>query len=142
MSSASSGFPLLQVRSATPIAGLHPGLPDQHVIAVTGEVTLVWPYNSATKSLAFLLADPDVRLRRDKGQVRIQLLGASAKAVADIRLGAGDTVALALDGVEWVKDNSIVRIPGSRVDWQLQFSEKLILQVCYALSIHRLRCSI
>lgn len=128
MSSASSGFPLLQVRSATPIAGLHPGLPDQHVIAVTGEVTLVWPYNSATKSLAFLLADPDVRLRRDKGQVRIQLLGASAKAVADIRLGAGDTVALALDGVEWVKDNSIVRIPGSRVDWQLQFSEKLILQ--------------
>ncbi|KAH8908666.1 hypothetical protein BR93DRAFT_925747 [Coniochaeta sp. PMI_546] len=128
MSSTSSGFPLLEAKSPTPIAELHPDLPDQTSRAVTGEVTLVWPYNSATGSLAFLLADPDVRLRRNKGQVRVQLLGSSAKAVTDIRLGGGDTVALALDGVDWVKDNSVVRVPGSRVDWQLQFSEKLILQ--------------
>lgn len=131
MSSTSSGFPLLEAKSPTPIAELDPDLPDQTSRAVTGEVTLVWPYNSATGSLAFLLADPDVRLRRNKGQVRVQLLGSSAKAVTDIRLGGGDTVALALDGVDWVKDNSVVRIPGSRVDWQLQFSEKLILQVCH-----------
>lgn len=132
MSSTSSGFPLLELKNQTPIADLSPDLPDQNTRAVTGEVTLVWPYNTATKSLAFLLADPDARRRRQKGQVRVQLNGPSAKTVAHIRLGAGDTVAIALDGVDWVKDSSVVRVPGSRVDWQLQFSDKLILQVCYA----------
>lgn len=134
MSSSSSGFPLLEHKTPTAIADLSPDLSDQNLRAVTGEVTLVWPYNTATKSLAFLLADPDARRRRQKGQVRVQLSGPSAKAVAGIRLGAGDTVAIALDGIDWVKDSSIVRVPGSRVDWQLQFSDKLILQVCYAIS--------
>jgi len=131
MSSASSGFGLLERKTPTPIANLSPNLPDQNLRAVTGEVTLVWPYNTATTSLAFLLADPDVRRRRDKGQVRVQLQAASAKAVADIRLGGGDTVAIDLDGADWVKDNSVVRVPGSRVEWQLQYTDKLRLQVCY-----------
>lgn len=129
MSSSSSGFPLSEGKSTIAIAKLDPTLPDQSSHVVLGEVTLIWPYNSATKILAFLLAEPDVRLRRAMGQVRVQLQGATAKAVADLRLGGGDTVALSLEGVDWVKDNSVVRVPGSRVEWQLQFTEKLVLQV-------------
>lgn len=108
---------------------LDPNIQDQSTRAVTGEVTIVWPYNSITKTLAFLLAEPDVRLRRSKGQVRVQLRGSSAKAVSALKLGGGDTVALALEGVDWVKDSSSVRIPASRVEWQLVFTEKLVLQV-------------
>jgi hypothetical protein len=133
MSSTSSGFALLELKSQTPISNLRPDLSEQNLRVVTGEVTLVWPYNIATRSLAFLLADPDARRRREKGQVRVQLQGPSAKAVAGIRLGGGDTVAIALDGTDWVKDSSVVRVPGSRVDWQLQFTDKLILQVCFCV---------
>jgi hypothetical protein len=129
MSSSSSGFDLLAAKSTTPIASLSPDLTDQSFRAVVGQVTLVWPYNSTTKSSAFLLAEPDIRLRRHKGQVRVQLQGPCAKAVSDLKLGGGDTVALALEGVDWVKDNSSVRVPASRLEWQLQFSEKLVLQV-------------
>ncbi|KAK3952485.1 hypothetical protein QBC32DRAFT_405617 [Pseudoneurospora amorphoporcata] len=119
----------LESRTVTPIAQLDPELPDQNSRSVRGEVTITWPYNRVTHTLAFLLAEPDVRLRRTKGQVRVQLHGPSAKTVADCGLGACDEVLLGLDGVEWTKDESAGRIPGARVDWQLQFNKKLVLQV-------------
>lgn len=119
----------LESRTVTPIAQLDPELPDQNSRSVRGEVTITWPYNRVTHTLAFLLAEPDVRLRRTKGQVRVQLHGPSAKAIADCGLGACDEVLLGLDGVEWTKDESPGRIPGARVDWQLQFTQKLVLQV-------------
>ncbi|KAH7632981.1 hypothetical protein B0T09DRAFT_332593 [Sordaria sp. MPI-SDFR-AT-0083] len=119
----------LESRTVTPIAQLDPELPDQNSRSVRGEVTITWPYNRVTHTLAFLLAEPDVRLRRTKGQVRVQLHGPSAKTVADCGLGAFDEVLLSLDGVEWTKDESPGRIPGARVDWQLQFNQKLVLQV-------------
>ncbi len=96
--------------------------------AVRGEVTVVWPYNSVSRSLAFLLADSDVRLRRSKGQIRVQLHGPSAEAVAQSGLGGGDSVVLGLDGARWSKDESSVKLPGSRVEWQLVFYGKLVLQ--------------
>jgi hypothetical protein len=90
----------------------------------------VWPYNSITNRLAFLVAEPDFLLRRVNGHVRVELRGSSAKAVAALHLGGGDTVALSLEGVDWSKDDSSVRGSRARVEWQLQFTEKLRLEVC------------
>ena len=115
--------------SGIPIAQLNPDLPNQAARAVRGEVTITWPYNSVTKKLAFLIAEPDVRLRRAKGQIRIELQGPSAKTASESGLGAGDELLFSLDGAEWSKDASPGRIPGARVEWQLQFNQKLALQV-------------
>ncbi|CAK7235333.1 hypothetical protein SBRCBS47491_009257 [Sporothrix bragantina] len=114
-----------------PIAQLNPDLSassNDTPRAVRGEVTIVWPYNSVQRSLAFLLAEPDVRLRRSKGQIRVQLYGASASAVADSGLGGGDEVLLSLAGAGWAKDESSLKLPGSRVEWQLEFKGRLVLQ--------------
>jgi hypothetical protein len=120
---------LLASQPPTPIALLNPALDNQSSRVVHGEVTLTWPYNSIKNTVAFLLAEPDVRLRRVKGQVRVELHGAAAKAVAECGLGGGDDVTLSLNGAEWAKDDSPRRIPGARLDWQLQFTGKLVLQV-------------
>ncbi len=124
--------PFLSSASVTPIAHLRPDLPDQKSRVVRGEVTITWPYNAVNNSFAFLLAESDVRLRRARGQVRIQLLGSSAQAVGSCGLGGGDEVALSLEGVEWTEDvkaDSRVQMPGSRLEWQLKYSERLVLQV-------------
>lgn len=124
---------LLATRVATPLAQLSPDLPEQTTRKLHGEVTITWPYSAVTKTLAFLLAEPDFRLRRDKGSVRVQLTGPAAEAVGKWELGSGDEVTLALDGVEWAKDEEPVRPAGSRVDWQLKFAGKLVLKVGRAL---------
>lgn len=126
----SNGVSQLASRTATPIAQLNPDLPEQASRVVRGDVTITWPYNSVTSTFAFLLAESDVRLRRDRGQIRVELRGSGAKAAAECGFGAGDELLFSLDGAEWAKDVSPGRIPGARVDWQLQFSEKLVLQVC------------
>ena len=115
MSTNNAGFSLLEGKSLTPIASLNPDLPNQASCAVSGEVTIIWPFNSRTGLLAFRLTDRDAHRRR------VQFHGSSAKAVAALNLRAGDLVAISLDGVEWI---------GSPADWQLQFSEKVTLQVC------------
>lgn len=120
---------LLGSKAAIPIAQLTPDLPDQPTRKVHGEVTITWPYSAVTKSFAFLLAEPDFRLRRDKGSVRIYLSGPSAEAVGKWELGSGDEVTLALDGVEWAKDEEPVRPAGSRIEWQLKFAGRLVLRV-------------
>ncbi len=129
MASHDADVTTLSAETTTPIAQLNPGLSGQASRAVRGEITITWPYNSFANTLAFILAEPDVLIRRMKGQVRVQLRGSSAKAVADTGCGGGDELLISLDGVEWAKDESPGRIPGARTDWQLQFSEKLTLQV-------------
>ncbi|KAL2023844.1 hypothetical protein VTK56DRAFT_1111 [Thermocarpiscus australiensis] len=125
---------LLVSQPTTPIAQLNPDLPDQASRVVRGEVTVTWPYNSVTKTVAFLLAEPDVRLRRAKGQIRMELHGPSAKAVSECGIGAGDELLFSLDGVAWARDVSPGRIPGARLDWQLEFNERLVLQVKFGES--------
>lgn len=120
---------LLATKTATPIAQLGPELPDQETRKVHGEVTITWPFSSVSKSVAFLVAEPDFRLRRDKGQVRVQLNGPSAEVVGGLELGSGDEVTLDLDGVEWARDEEPARPPGSRSGWQLKFAGKLTLKV-------------
>jgi len=119
----------LESAEATPISHLSPELADQDSRVVRGEITITWPYNSVKRSLAFLLSESDIRLRRSRGQVRIQLNGPSAQSVASCNLGSGDEVILSLFGAEWAIDDSAQQLPGSRVEWQLKYAEKLVLRV-------------
>ena len=132
---------MLATQPTTPIAQLGPDLPDQTSRVVRGDITITWPYNSVTQTLAFLIAEPDVRLRRARGQIRIELCGPSAKAASECGLGAGDELLFSLDGAEWKKDESPGRIPGARVEWQLRFNQKLVLQVGTRSHDTVLRCS-
>lgn len=91
-------------------------------------VTLIWPYSSATKAVAFLLAEPDFRLRRTRGQVRVQFSGSSASKINASGIESGDEVILSLDGVEFVHGEA-VSTPGRGVEFELRFTERLLLEV-------------
>ena len=111
-----------------PIADLQPALETDRT-SITGIVTLIWPYSSSNRTLSLLLAEPDFRLRRERGQVRIHFTGSSATAVAKSRVGIGAQINLSLVGVRWAKDESTPRTPGRGVEWELQFGERLALEV-------------
>ncbi|KAM0591458.1 hypothetical protein ACHAP6_002238 [Verticillium nonalfalfae] len=83
----------LRAGLGTAIAELNPELQDAPKRVIRGEITVFWPYSPLRDVIAFILAEPDFRLRRDRGTVRIEFTGASAKAVADLGLGGGDEVA-------------------------------------------------
>lgn len=119
----------LEAAEAIAIAQLSPALQDPKARVVRGVVTITWPYSIVRKNIAFLLAEADFRLRRAKGQVRVEFAGSSAKAIADAALGSGDEIALSLDGVELVADDSKTRVPGTSLEWQLKFTERVLLQV-------------
>ncbi|OHF02836.1 hypothetical protein CORC01_01937 [Colletotrichum orchidophilum] len=126
-----SGVPLpaqLEAAEGIAIAQLSPELQDPKTRVVRGVVTITWPYSIVRKNIAFLLAEADFRLRRAKGQVRVEFAGSSAKAIADAALGSGDEISLSLDGVELVADDSKTRVPGTSLDWQLRFTERVLLQ--------------
>ncbi|KAL1882696.1 hypothetical protein VTK73DRAFT_1608 [Phialemonium thermophilum] len=142
MGSAQEGFALPDSVIRTPISQLSPDLGDQSTRVVVGEVTILWPFNSVARSLAFLLAEPDILLRRNKGQVRVQLSGSSARLVADWKLGGGDRLALSLDGVKWGEDESLGRGSESRLRWQLEFDERLKLQARVGASAELKRADI
>lgn len=116
------------VPSSTPIARLTPHLaPDES--SVTGIVTLIWPYASSKKTLSLLLVEPDFRLRSKRGQVRVHFQGSSAKAVARSGISSGDQLLLSLTGAGWAKDSTAATTPGKGIEWELQFEERLVLQV-------------
>ena len=120
----------LQAKYTTPIAQLDP-LIDTTVHVIKGIVTLIWPYSASTSSLSILLVEPDFRLRRNKGQVRISFEGAIAKAVAKSGLTSGDNVTLDLLDAEWLRADSALRTPGRGIDWELHFGQHLILEVTF-----------
>ena len=111
-----------------PIAQVGPSIESADAL-IRGVVTLVWPYSSFTQSLTVLLVEPDFRLRRNKGQVRITFKKSSARAVAKSGLRSGDELILRLLGVEWSKDDGTIETPGRGVEWSMRFSERLALQV-------------
>ncbi|KAI5461232.1 hypothetical protein BGZ63DRAFT_385322 [Mariannaea sp. PMI_226] len=119
----------LRAAEPTPISQLHPDLSEQKLRIVDGAVTITWPFSIVTKSIAFIVAERDFRLRRDKGQVRIKLHGAAAKAFADASVGGGDEVRLSLDGVKWEKNESNTQLAGSTLEWQLEFTHRLLLLI-------------
>jgi len=128
MAEESNGATVNQTPSHIPIAQLTPLLSAPASRSIKAVVTLTWPYSSATGSVAFLLSEPDFRLRRTRGQVRVQFSGSSAREVAKSGIASGDQVILSLDGVEWVHDEATVATPGKGVEFELKFTERLVLQ--------------
>ncbi|KPM41307.1 hypothetical protein AK830_g5251 [Neonectria ditissima] len=119
----------IRTAEPTPIALLNPDIPDQKTRIVDGAITITWPFSIVTKSIAFIVAERDFRLRRDKGQVRIRFHGAAAKAVTDAAVGGGDEIRLSLDGAQWEKNETNTQLAGSTLEWQLEFSNRLSLIV-------------
>jgi len=124
-----NGFIRLESSSHIPIAQLSPMLAEPSTRSLKAIVTLTWPYSSATGSVAFLLAEPDFRLRKCRGQVRVQFSGSSAKAIANAGIASGDEVKLYLDGVEFMRDEIEIATPGKGIECELRFAERLLLEV-------------
>ncbi|KAK5112286.1 hypothetical protein LTR85_011558 [Meristemomyces frigidus] len=115
---------------AIPIQNLDPSVAPPAGRSIRAVVTLSWPYSSSTRQCAFLLADPDARLRSRKGQVRVRFTGASAEAIANSRIGISDEVMLRLEGATWAaRDGVGTRTPGRSVDGELEYSRRLSLIV-------------
>ena len=79
--------------------------------------------------MSVLLAEPDFRLRRRRGQVRATLRGASAVAVAKLELQCGDMIELGLGGAQFVEEDLSAFTPGKGIEWGLVFHKRLELQV-------------
>lgn len=112
-----------------PIQHLRPAADHEAATHVNAIVALVWPYSSSSRSLSLLLADPDVRLRKTKGQVKVTFGGSNAKAVARTHVGIGDTVLLSLDGAQWANSTEDVATPGKKITWDLVYHGRLAIQV-------------
>ena len=121
----------MTIMAATiPIAHLEQASHDTGDSTILGVVTLLWPYSSSTRRAAILLAEPDFRLRKSKGQVRIQFAGAAAEAIAQSRISSGDEVRLSLRGARRVDAAAgIVSTPGRSVDIELVFKRQLVCEV-------------
>lgn len=96
--------------------------------AIHAVVALVWPYSSLSRQCALLLVDPDFRLRKKQGQVRIRFTGASAEAVATSHVGIGDKIVLALSGAAWALNVEEMQMPGCGVDGDLEYRGRLELK--------------
>ncbi|KAL9640092.1 MAG: hypothetical protein Q9204_000844 [Flavoplaca sp. TL-2023a] len=96
---------------------------------VRGIVTLIWPYSVSNQTFSVLLAEPDFRLRRQRGQVRVQFRGSSAKALARCDVQSGDYVELTLSHAQWEKEESASATPGRGIEWELRFGERVVLQI-------------
>jgi hypothetical protein len=112
------------------IAAVAPTLDSAESKAIHAVVTLLWPYSSSTRQCALLLADPDFRLRRKQGQVRVRFSGASATAIAKSGIGIGDEVTLGLQGALFLEGVGDARTPGKSVDWELGYGRRLVIEVC------------
>ncbi|KFY64226.1 hypothetical protein V496_03401 [Pseudogymnoascus sp. VKM F-4515 (FW-2607)] len=112
------------------IAKLEPTIPNLQSCYFKAVVTLIWPYSSSNKTLSVLLAEPDFRLRNSRGQVKVQFAGSSAKHVFDAGIGSGDELVVCLNGAEWIPESaSAAQTPGRGIEWELKFSERLVLQI-------------
>jgi hypothetical protein len=111
-----------------PIASLE-RLNNPETKQIRGIITLVWPFSSSTEKAAFLACEPDARLRSKKGQVRVQVHGPAAVAVANSKLGIGDEIILSLNRAKWVEAQQGISTPGRSVDLELVFGSYLDLEV-------------
>ncbi|KAF7192789.1 hypothetical protein HII31_05888 [Pseudocercospora fuligena] len=111
------------------IQALSPDAPPPASKSIRAKISLIWPYSSSTKQCALLLADPDFRLRNDRGQVRVRFTGASATAVAQGKVSIGDELLLELHGATWAAEASNVNTPGKSVEGELVYRGELGLQI-------------
>ncbi|KAL9060965.1 MAG: hypothetical protein Q9162_000409 [Coniocarpon cinnabarinum] len=111
------------------IPQLDPVRPPDSTSQIHAILTLVWPYSSATRETSLLLAEPDFRLRRNKGQVRVHFLGPSAKYIASSGIGVGDRIELSLEGATWHVPKEAVATPGRSLEGELVYKDRVVLRV-------------
>ncbi len=121
--------PRLARASKCSITELSPIVNEQDSKFVDGVVSLIWPYSSSDRRTAILLADPDFRKRREKGQTKVTFHGDSAVVVAESHVGIGDTVHLSLDGAQWAHAVEDVSTFGERADWDLEYVGEVFMEV-------------
>ncbi|RAL09162.1 uncharacterized protein BO97DRAFT_480165 [Aspergillus homomorphus CBS 101889] len=118
------------LRSTTvPIAQLSPTLDGLSEHAVHGVVALLWPFSSSTRSISLLLAEPDFRLRRSGGQVRVVFHGHVAEEVAKSHVGIGDNIYLSLAGSRLADNDPKVLTPGKSVAWDVHFDSTVTVEI-------------
>ncbi|OJJ69382.1 hypothetical protein ASPBRDRAFT_198061 [Aspergillus brasiliensis CBS 101740] len=119
------------LRSTTPIpiAKLAPALDNLSDSSIHAVVTLLWPYSSSTRSLSLLLAEPDFRLRRTNGQVKVVFHGLVAEEVAKSHVGIGDTVHIRLAGSRFVDNEVSKQTPGRCIAWDINFDCGVFIEI-------------
>ncbi|KAL4804882.1 hypothetical protein BDV18DRAFT_152870 [Aspergillus unguis] len=115
--------------TAIPIAQISPDDDRLQQSSIHAVVTLLWPYSSSTKSLSVLLAEPDFRLRRSNGQVKVFFHGHVAEEVARTHVGIGDSVYLSLAGSRLGSNDAATQTPGRSVPWDVHFDASAFLEV-------------
>lgn len=126
---ASAASSTLEAQTPTPIAQLDPELPDRESRVIDGVVTITWPYSIVTHSAAFILAEHDFRQRHARGQLRLEFHGQVGQKLADAGIGGGDALRISLEGAEWEAHKSQTRVPGTILEWQLKFTNRLLMRV-------------
>ncbi|KAL5355341.1 hypothetical protein BJX96DRAFT_141139 [Aspergillus floccosus] len=126
---ANQSQPPGQGQDQIPIAQLSPAVENLSRSSIHATVSLLWPYSSSTKSLGLLLAEPDFRLRRSNGQVKVIFHGHIAESVAASSLGIGDDVFLGLEGARFLDNQATTQTPGKCVTWDLHFDDRVLLEV-------------
>jgi hypothetical protein len=116
----------------TALARLNPSL-DTSDKCVRGVVSIIWPYSSSARSISILLVEPDFRLRKSKGQVRVTFSGSVAKKVAEAHLMPGENVILSLEGATFLEHDTTAWTPGRTVDWELKYRKRLKLEVSFTV---------
>jgi hypothetical protein len=86
------------------------------------------PYSKRKESLSLLLAEPDVRLRRAKGQLKVTFQGPAAQQVTRSELNIGDVILLRIDHAEWRDTGDAVATPGKKIQWDLHFKKRVVLE--------------
>lgn len=129
MADGQAALEALRRADATPLAQLCPDMQDASSRVVDGVVTITWPYSVVAETTAFILAEHDCRLRRDGGQLRVELRGAAARALGASAIGGGDEIRLSLRGAEWERHPAPTRLPAGTLEWQVKFSNRLLLQL-------------
>ncbi|PWY79638.1 hypothetical protein BO70DRAFT_380236 [Aspergillus heteromorphus CBS 117.55] len=112
-----------------PIAQLSPTLENLSESSIHAVVTLLWPYSSSTRSISLLVAEPDFRLRRTNGQVKVVFHGHVAQEVAKSQIGIGDSVYLRLAGARFLDHDAENQTPGRFVAWDVHFDNNVLLEV-------------
>ena len=90
---------------------------------------MIWPYSASKQTWSFLLVEPDFRLRRQRGQVRVSFYGPCARRIARYGLASGDEINLSVAGAQWAEDAAQDQTPGRTVGWELSYGERVVVEV-------------
>ncbi|KIW44264.1 uncharacterized protein PV06_05286 [Exophiala oligosperma] len=96
---------------------------------ILASVALVWPYSSSTRTLALLLADSDIPVRKPRGQVKVIFHDGSAREVAKTKVGIGDLLHLGLAGCKWQENKDNISTPGKKISWNLVFQGQVTAEI-------------